>query len=351
MASLEGMGRVSLEACSNKELVQLCKKRSIPYSARNKADLVDSLMAWKAKQTKTASFGWARAKDEPTLLRGRSSLAAKMEDIVAASGRMNSKTKPSKPGRKVVAVDSLEGTSRGDLEQFLKDHLILLCKERSIPYSGLNKDELVDDLLRWKRDVARDLSAAESAKAPAKRKLPKAPAPPRKTAPATWSYYSDEEDSDSGSSSSSDDEEPTSRQAPQAHTHNYNRASPYQKMSKKSYLRRMQQADPSSTHDDVHVCHVISKANGGADAKENYVLMNGALNMKLGTKGDHVMVYVVGIHKANHAVSASKSLKNYSGPEAHTLYQRGEAFFRNHFGAQLRKDSQDRLKEAARYFS
>ena len=91
-------------------------------------------------------------------------------------------------------------------------------------------------------------------------------------------------------------------------------------------------------------------ANGGADARENYVLMNGALNTRLGTKGDHVMVYIVGIHKATLAVEAPKSLENYNGPGVHTLYQRGEAFFRDTFGAQLRKESgEDRVKEATRY--
>jgi len=107
----------------------------------------------------------------------------------------------------------------------------------------------------------------------------------------------------------------------------------------------MQEADPSSAHDDVHVCHVISKANGGANATENYVLMNGALNTRLGTKDDHVMVYIVGIHKTLLALEASKALKNYDGPSVYELYQRGEGSFRDTFSAQLRNKG-NRVKEA-----
>jgi hypothetical protein len=115
-------------------------------------------------------------------------------------------------------------------------------------------------------------------------------------------------------------------------------------MTKSTYRARIANADPTLVNDDAHVCHIIAAANGGANVMENYVLLNGALNLRLGNKGDHIMVYLVGLHKALAAVQASP---DYQGPSASELYQQGSAFFRDQFGAQLRNDSTpERVAEA-----
>lgn len=298
MDSLEGIGKETLGSLSKDDLVGLCKQRSIPYSGRNKDDLVASLMKWKANLSRENSRG----------------------------------------------VDSLHGKGTSYFEGLLKEDLVALCKERNIPCSGLNKDELVDELMRWKRRAAK--SASDSARP--------SPIPLHKALGRffSFSHCSDDEDSEEADSSSEEAvtlREPKAAPSKAAPKKSGQKGGLYEKMSKAAYRTAMGKADPSSVLDGTHVCHIIAVANNGADARENYVMMNGALNMKLGSKGDHVMAYVVGIHKTLLAVAASKHLNGYDGPEAETLYRKGEAFFRDRFGAQLRNEhTSDRMQEAAK---
>jgi hypothetical protein len=107
----------------------------------------------------------------------------------------------------------------------------------------------------------------------------------------------------------------------------------------------MASVDPA--YGDQDVCHIIARGNGGADTRDNYLILNHSFNMRIGVKGDHIMVYLAGLQKGSAAVQASVAKRGYSGDDAYTLYKRGETFFRDHFGAQLRDHSpQDRVSEA-----
>ena len=127
----------------------------------------------------------------------------------------------------------------------------------------------------------------------------------------------------------------------------------FEVMTQDAYRRSAAKHDPSVVNDATEVCHVISSANGGANVRENYFMMNGALNRRLGARGDHVMAYLVGLPKTSLAVTASRALNGYEG-DAYALYVEGEAFFRDAFGAQhlLHPDEHDpkyRLPEAHKY--
>ena len=150
-----------------------------------------------------------------------------------------------------------------------------------------------------------------------------------------------------------EDDESSPQDLPSKPKNHNSHSSMFTKMTKAQYRSHIANADPSLVNDGTHVGHIIASANGGADCRENYVMMNGALNLRLGNKGDHVMVFVVGIHKALAAVEASQVLKGYSGPSARELYNKGDAFFRDNFGAQARdrihsKTDLDRTKEVER---
>lgn len=44
----------------------------------------------------------------------------------------------------------------------------------------------------------------------------------------------------------------------------------------------------------LHVCHIVARANGGANDPRNYVLCDPRMNMSLGRRGDHIMCTFVG---------------------------------------------------------
>ena len=54
-------------------------------------------------------------------------------------------------------------------------------------------------------------------------------------------------------------------------------------------------------------------------------MLDRALNLCLGGGGDHIMVYLVGIHKALSGIQASIELENYSRPSTIELYHKGLA--------------------------
>lgn len=78
----------------------------------------------------------------------------------------------------------------------------------------------------------------------------------------------------------------------------------------------------------AQVCHIIARANGGANHHDNYYLLGGKFNHKLSRYGDHIMCYVVGQEKAARAVEISQRLGNgtygkYKGKSAEMLYEEG----------------------------
>lgn len=143
---------------------------------------------------------------------------------------------------------------------------------------------------------------------------------------------------------------PAASTAPKVSSHETKSTSKslFTRMTPAQYRREFAKFDPSAVTDDSEVCHIIASANGGADARENYIMLNGAFNRRIGKRGDHIMVYLVGIHKALSAVQASIDLNGYKGPSASDLYKNGEAFFRDSFGAQNRLDGIDDVGERIR---
>ena len=61
--------------------------------------------------------------------------------------------------------------------------------------------------------------------------------------------------------------------------------------------------------EDVDVCHIISKSNGGADSADNYILANAAFNKAIGNQWDELMIYVAyqegGMDRVRKAIKAS----------------------------------------------
>jgi hypothetical protein len=66
----------------------------------------------------------------------------------------------------------------------------------------------------------------------------------------------------------------------------------------------------TGSNEGLHVCHIISQANGGANHPDNYFLFSGEANGKFSNKLDHVNVYLVGKEKAEKAVKISRQLGN-----------------------------------------
>merc|ERR1712224_879490 len=57
--------------------------------------------------------------------------------------------------------------------------------------------------------------------------------------------------------------------------------------------------------DDVHVFHIISNSNGGADHGENFMLMSAKFNLDEKDKFDPFNVYLVGVDRAKRAIEVS----------------------------------------------
>ena len=56
---------------------------------------------------------------------------------------------------------------------------------------------------------------------------------------------------------------------------------------------------------DQHVSHIIARANGGADHRDNYMTLSGAMNQLLGKHGDHIMCFLAGQNQCRRAIEAS----------------------------------------------
>ena len=84
----------------------------------------------------------------------------------------------------------------------------------------------------------------------------------------------------------------------------------------------------------MDVCHIISRKAGGASHPDNYVLLGGRMNKRLGRFGDHFMCYFVGEGKARLAVEASRKYGNDEGVKypkgektAESLFEEGSRAF------------------------
>ena len=79
---------------------------------------------------------------------------------------------------------------------------------------------------------------------------------------------------------------------------------------------------------DMDVCHIIARSHGGANHPDNYHLLGGKFNRKMGRNGDHIMCYIVGLEKAAKAVAVSMKYGNtiygkYRGKSAEMLFEEG----------------------------
>ena len=72
---------------------------------------------------------------------------------------------------------------------------------------------------------------------------------------------------------------------------------------------------------DEHICHIIAKANGGADHPLNYCVASSKINKINGRSNDAYYVGIVGLTRAREAVRISRELNNYTGPDAETLFE------------------------------
>jgi hypothetical protein len=95
-------------------------------------------------------------------------------------------------------------------------------------------------------------------------------------------------------------------------------------MSRSVYRERIERLF-GKIEGDKDVCHIISKANGGADHPDNYDFVRGrSWNRMLGNRFDDVNCFLAGKEACRKAVDISKSLCDYSGPGADELYESGE---------------------------
>ena len=70
---------------------------------------------------------------------------------------------------------------------------------------------------------------------------------------------------------------------------------------------------------DQHVCHIISKANGGADHYSNYIVLSSSINRKMGSKNDNYFAKLAGLEATRRAVNISRNT-GYIGPSAEELF-------------------------------
>ncbi len=87
----------------------------------------------------------------------------------------------------------------------------------------------------------------------------------------------------------------------------------------RAYLKRH-----SLIRDSQHVCHIIAKANGGADHFDNYFAAGAEFNMRSGCSNDAANVYLNGLEKGSKAVLASQKYGTYTGLSAIELHEQGK---------------------------
>ncbi len=57
---------------------------------------------------------------------------------------------------------------------------------------------------------------------------------------------------------------------------------------------------------DLHVCHIVAKANGGPDVRDNLVLCPAKFNLRTGARNDAEIMSRVGPLRARRAIEATR---------------------------------------------
>jgi hypothetical protein len=90
-------------------------------------------------------------------------------------------------------------------------------------------------------------------------------------------------------------------------------------MSRQQFRAKVEAAMGCKLPDDCDVCHIIARANGGADHEDNYMIEKSRLNRTLHHKYDYVFARLAGLEQTKKAVAASIRLCGYKGPSAEEL--------------------------------
>jgi hypothetical protein len=101
------------------------------------------------------------------------------------------------------------------------------------------------------------------------------------------------------------------------------RANEKKTMSPKKYKKYYYRAYPfeSSNRHEKNLCHIIAKANGGADHPLNYIMGDAVMNRKNAQFNDAYYVGLVGKKAGAAAVAISRKLGEYSGPDIEHLWK------------------------------
>ena len=90
-------------------------------------------------------------------------------------------------------------------------------------------------------------------------------------------------------------------------------------ISRQQFRARLEARTGRKIPDDCDVCHIIARANGGADHEDNYMIEKSRLNRTLREKHDNVFARLAGLEQTKKAVAVSIRLCGYMGPSAEEL--------------------------------
>ena len=88
-------------------------------------------------------------------------------------------------------------------------------------------------------------------------------------------------------------------------------------MSRAQFRKLMERAGVP-LRKDQDVAHLIARANGGADHRDNYFVASRSLNQSLGKRNDAYLAEVAGLEQTKKAVAVSRTT-GYKGPGAEEL--------------------------------
>jgi hypothetical protein len=88
-------------------------------------------------------------------------------------------------------------------------------------------------------------------------------------------------------------------------------------MSRAQFRKLMERAGVPLCKDQ-DVAHLIARANGGADHRDNYIVASRSLNQSLGNRNDEYLAEVAGLEQTKKAVAVSRTT-GYKGPGAEEL--------------------------------
>jgi len=306
---LEGQGKVKLLKLTKTELVGLCKERSITTTG-SKEEIVDRLVSWKRKQTPPSSPSSTSASTATKTKASPSKGHSLIEELEALGIEDAEGTPLTAAQLRVFTLPTLKlfsseikGLSRANKEEIIS---ALVASSDPVCLEHLNKNELKELCL------LAEVSLSGNKPDLIKRLAPKAKATKKKPSAKKWS--SKELDITSLVSGP---------------------------MTKATYRKKL--LDAGWLEQDQDVFHIIAFANGGADHVDNYhYAQNAAYNRRIGAKADHLNCYFAGKRKTAKAIKASVEHGKYKLSsktielEVAYLYGKGEAAFRDMFGAQTR---------------